>query len=226
MKSLKKFAAMVCSAALACALVFGGTAFAADDVIELQIGFENSITEPFGQGIVKWAELLDKASGGTMKITPYPDSQLGSKNELIDSMLIGEPVCTLADGAFYADYGVPDFGIVFSPFLFDNWEQCWKLIESDWYKDQCAQLEKKGLKVLVSNWVYGARHTLTVKPVNKVEDLAGMKIRVPNNQIQSYGFDAWTSATSTPRCRRRPSTEPRTRSRRSTDASSTKSANI
>ena len=189
MKSLKKFAAMVCSAALACALVFGGTAFAADDVIELQIGFENSITEPFGQGIVKWAELLDKASGGTMKITPYPDSQLGSKNELIDSMLIGEPVCTLADGAFYADYGVPDFGIVFSPFLFDNWEQCWKLIDSDWYKDQCAQLEKKGLKVLVSNWVYGARHTLTVKPVNKVEDLAGMKIRVPNNQIQSYGFD-------------------------------------
>ena len=189
MKSLKKLAAMVCSAALACALVFGGTAFAADDVIELQIGFENSITEPFGQGIVKWAELLDKASGGTMKITPYPDSQLGSKNELIDSMLIGEPVCTLADGAFYADYGVPDFGIVFSPFLFDNWEQCWKLIDSDWYKDQCAQLEKKGLKVLVSNWVYGARHTLTVKPVNKVEDLAGMKIRVPNNQIQSYGFD-------------------------------------
>ena len=125
MKSLKKLAAMVCSAALACALVFGGTAFAADDVIELQIGFENSITGPFGQGIVKWAELLDKASGGTMKITPYPDSQLGSKNELIDSMLIGEPVCTLADGAFYADYGVADFGIVFSPFLFDNWEQCW-----------------------------------------------------------------------------------------------------
>ena len=84
-------------------------------------------------------------------------------------MLIGEPVCTLADGAFYADYGVADFGIVFAPFLFDNWEQCWKLIESDWYKDQCAQLEKKGLKIISSKWVYGARHTLTVKPVNKVE---------------------------------------------------------
>ena len=79
MKSLKKLAAMVCSAALACALVFGGTAFAADDVIELQIGFENSITEPFGQGIVKWAELLDKASGGTMKITPYPTASSAAR---------------------------------------------------------------------------------------------------------------------------------------------------
>ena len=159
-------------------------------VIELQIGFENSITEPLGQGVEKWAELLNEVSGGTMKITPYPDSQLGSKNELIDSMLLGEPVSTLADGAFYADYGVPDFGIVFSPFLFDNWEQCWTLIESDWYADQSAQLEAKGLKLLASNWKYGARHTLTVDPVNTVEDLSGMKIRVPNNQIQSFGFDA------------------------------------
>ena len=159
------------------------------EVIELQIGFENSISEPIGQGIEKWAELLDEVSGGTMKITPYPDSQLGSKNELIDSMLLGENVCTLADGAFYADYDVPDFGIVFAPFLFDNWDQCWTLIDSDWYADQSAQLESKGLKIISSNWKYGARHTLTTTPVNTVDDLAGLKIRVPNNQIQSYGFD-------------------------------------
>ena len=124
-----------------------------------------------------------------MKITLYPDSQLGSKNELIDSMLLGEPVATLADGAFYADYGVPDFGIVFGPFLFDNWDQCWTLIESDWYAEQSAKLEEQGLKLLASNWAYGARHTMTTTPVHSVDDLAGLKIRVPNNQIQSYGFD-------------------------------------
>ncbi len=192
MKSTKKLmAAVLCGLALTGAIAIG--AFAAD-VVELQIGFENSITEPFGQGLVKWAELLDKASNGTMKITLYPDSQLGSKNSLIDSMLLGEPVCTLADGAFYADYGVADFGIVFGPFLFDDWDQCWKLIESDWYAKQCAALEAKGLKILTSNWMYGARHTLTVAPVHKVEDLAGMKIRVPSNQIQSYGFDVLGAA--------------------------------
>lgn len=129
----------------------GGGSSAAGDVVELQIGFENSASEPIGQGLEKWAELLDEASGGTMKITLYPDSQLGSKNELIDSMLLGEPVATLADGAFYADYGVPDFGIVFGPFLFDDWDQCWTLIESDWYAEQSAKLEEQGLKLLASN---------------------------------------------------------------------------
>lgn len=161
----------------------------AGDAVVVQVGFENSISEPFGQGLVKWQELVDERSNGTLKIELYPDSQLGSKSELIDSMLLGEPVVTLADGAFYADYGVPDFGIVFGPFLFDDWDQCWKLTESDWYAEQSAKLEEKGLKLLASNWIYGERHTLTTKPVNTVDDLKGMKIRVPGNQIQSIGFD-------------------------------------
>ena len=92
---------------------------------------------------------MDKKSNGGMVIEIFPNSALGSKNELIDQMLLGEPVITLADGAFYADYGVPDFGIVFAPFLFENWDQCWKLIKSKWYADQSKQLEGKGLKLLV-----------------------------------------------------------------------------
>ena len=66
-------------------------------------------------------------------------------------------------------------GILFGPFLFEDWDDCWTLIESDWYKGQEALLEEKGLKLLGSNWIYGDRHTLTVNPVNTVEDLAGMK---------------------------------------------------
>lgn len=166
----------------------------ADAEVVLQVGFENNMTEPFSQGVQKWADLLAEQSNGTMKIDLYPDSQLGGKPALIDSMLLGENVCTLADGAFYADYGVPDFGIVFGPFLFDTWDECWTLIESDWYKEQTKLLEDKGLKLIASNWKYGERHTLTVDPVNTVDDLKGMKIRVPSNQIQSLGFDTMGAA--------------------------------
>ena len=156
----------------------------ADDVT-IQLGFENSASEPVGQALQKWADLIDEKGDGSLKLELYPDSQLGSKSELIDGMTFGETYMTLADGAFYADYGVKDFGIVFGPFLFDNWDQCWTLIESDWYKDQCEQLAGQGLKIVASNWKYGERHTLTTKKVEKVEDLKGLKIRVPGNEIQS-----------------------------------------
>ena len=154
----------------------------------LQIGFENSMSEPIGQGLQKWQELLAAKDVG-LTIELFPDSQLGNKTDIIDQMLLGEPVMTLADGAFFADYGVPDMGIVFGPFLFDNWDQCWKLTESDWWAEQCAKLNDMGIKMVAANWAYGARHTLTTKPVNTVDDLAGLQIRVPTNQIQTKGFE-------------------------------------
>lgn len=160
-----------------------------DGKITIQVGYENNPGEPIDKALNKWKELLQEKSGGKMELVLYPSSQLGSKNDLIDQMLAGQPVVTLADGAFYADRGVKDFGIVFGPFLFRDWDECWKLTKSSWYADQSKALEAKGLKLLSSNWVYGDRHTLTKRPVNTVDDLKGMKIRVPNNTIQVKGFE-------------------------------------
>lgn len=197
----KKLLAVILSAILAMTSLVGCSTYerpapSPENPMTVQIGFENSLSEPIGQALVKWQELVEKKGDGSLKIELFPDSQLGSKSELIDTMLIGEPVITLADGAFYADYGVKDMGILFGPFLFDNWEQCWTLIESDWYKEQSSLLEEKGLKILASNWMYGDRHTLTTKKVEVPDDLKGLKIRVPGNEIQSIGFDT-LGATST-----------------------------
>lgn len=175
--------------ALVLAFLFLFSAAACAEEIVLQIGFENSMTEPVGKGLQKWQELVAEKGDGSLRIELFPDSQLGNKTDLIDQMLLGEPVMTLADGAFFADYGVPDMGIVFGPFLFTNWDQCWKLIESDWWNEQCAKLETMGIKMIAPNWAYGIRHTLTTKPVKTVEDLKGLQIRVPTNQIQTKGFE-------------------------------------
>ena len=191
--------AMLVSVA-ACGNNTGSTASESGTSVEpevvLDVAFENNSSEPIGQGWEKAQEIIKEKSGGKMTIEVYPDSQLGDKSSLIDSMLLGEPVCTLADGAFYADYGIKDMGILFGPFLFDNWDECWTLIESDWYEEQCKKLEEKGLKIIASNWMYGERHILTNTPVNTVDNLKGLKIRVPSNEIQSLGFDV-LGATST-----------------------------
>ena len=140
----KSLAAAVLTGLMALSLIgCGGGDKKTEQKKALRVAYENNKTEPVGVAWEKAKEIIKKKSNGTMEIVTYPDSQLGNKSALIDSMLMGENVCTLADGAFYADYGVPDFGIVFGPFLFDNWDQCWKLTKSDWEKrseDHCFQL--------------------------------------------------------------------------------------
>lgn len=162
----------------------------ADDVLEINIGFENTLEEPIGQALVKWQELLDEQSGGTMHINLFANSALGSKNELIDQMVMGENIITIADGAFYADYGVPDMGIMYGPFFFGSWDDVWALLDSDWYAEQSEKLEACGLKLISSNWIYGERELMTNKKVVLPDDLKGMKIRLANAKIYMEGFNA------------------------------------
>ena len=121
----------------------------------------------------------------------FPNSALGKKTELIDQMILGEPMITVADGAFLADYGVPDFGIFYAPFMFDTWDEEWSAIDSDWYRGLCDELaQKASIRVLSSNWVYGARNILSVKPVTLPEDLAGLKLRVSSNDLSISSFNS------------------------------------
>lgn len=166
---------------------------AADPVI-VKIGYENNPGEPIDQACNAWAEYLSELSGGTMEMQCYPSSQLGAKNDIIDQMLAGDNVITLADGAFLADRGAPDMGIQFAPFLFDTYDEAWKLVESDWWEKQSAICRENGLELLTSNFVYGTRNLMTTKPVHSVSDIKGMKIRVPNNTIQVKGFEALGAA--------------------------------
>ena len=116
---------------------------------------------------------------------------MGKKTELIDQMILGEPMITVADGAFLADYGVPDFGIFYAPFMFDTWDEEWSAIDSDWYRGLCDELaQKASIRVLSSNWVYGARNILSVKPVTLPEDLAGLKLRVSSNDLSISSFNS------------------------------------
>ena len=170
---------------------------ASGDIVEVMLAWETSENDPIGQGCLKWKEILEEKSGGQMIVKLYPNNQMGSKNDVIDQMLAGSNVITLADAGFMGERGTPDTGILMGPYMFDTWDDCWALVESDWWKDQCDQLAENGLKVVTSNWEYGLRHYLTKDPVHTVDDMAGMKIRVADSTIWIKGTEV-LGATPTP----------------------------
>jgi len=165
--------------------------------VVVQVGYENASDSAVDLAMKEWQRILAEKSGGAMKIELFPSSQLGDKNALIDQMLAGMNVVTLADGAFLADRGAPDMGIVFAPYIFGTWDELWNLLKSDWWKSQEKLIEGKGIKVIMANYIYGERHTNTTKAIRTVNDFQGLKIRVPNNTIQIKGIEIM-GATPTP----------------------------
>ena len=197
---MKKIALLALVLILLATLVFagGGTqAGAGQKKVVVQIGLENHPGEPVTDGIYEWKRLAEERSKGSMEVQVFPSSQLGTKNEIIDQMLAGMGVITLADGAFFADRGAPDMGITMGPYFFATWNEAWNMIESSWWAEQGKILERRGLKMLASNWVYGERHTLAKRPIRTVADFKGLKLRVPANNIQIRGTEVM-GATPTP----------------------------
>lgn len=188
----------VLAALMAGTMVLGCTTgvAAADAEYVIKLCTEQTDGDPIDEGCDKWAELVAEATDGAVKIEVYPSSQLGAKADLIEMALAGQGVCTIADGSYLMDY-VPDFGVVMGPFLFANWDSMYKITGSDWWAEQSAKLEEEGLQIVSTNWIYGERQLMTKDPVTSLEDIEGLKIRVPNNDISVKMFNL-LGAASTP----------------------------
>lgn len=164
--------------------------------VSIKVAYENNPGEPLDLVMHYWADLLNKKSNGEITLSLYPSSQLGSKQDVTEQAMMGMNVITLSDVAFLSDYE-PDLGILFGPYLTDDPQKLFKIYQSDWFLQKNESLKKKGIHIVMSNYLYGTRQIIAKKPIRTVEDLAGMKIRVPNNVMQIKAIQAM-GATPTP----------------------------
>lgn len=169
---------------------------AADEKIVIKIAYGNNVGEPNDKAVREWGRLMKEKSNGKVEFQYYPSSQLGSQKDVTEQLTIGSNIITISDGGFLMDY-VPDFAVTFLPYVFDNKEQLFALVDSDVFKDLSKKLEAKGLYVVHSKWIYGERHVIASKPFTNPEEMKGLKIRVPNIRLSNEMMTAM-GATATP----------------------------
>lgn len=122
-----------------------------------------------------WADKVEKASGGRIKIERFPSMQLGGKPpELMDQVLDGvvDIIWTVVG---YTPGRYPRTEVFELPFMLTNAEAgsraFWEMFEKD-MKDE----EFKDMHVLGA-WVHGPGVIHSETPVNTVADMKGLKVR-------------------------------------------------
>lgn len=166
---------------------------ATDEVYEINIAHGNQPDEPIGQLAEKWKELAEERSNGAIKINLYPSSQLGAEKDVVEQAIMNNNVIIMTGYDFLMDY-VPDAGILTAPYLVDDIDDLLYLTTTDWYKDLRNRLQEQGIEIITAKTVYGERHLLTNEKVTTPEELKGLKIRVPNNQMSIKTFEAMGAA--------------------------------
>lgn len=165
--------------------------------VTIRVAYENNPGEPVDQVMHHWKEVLEERSNGEIALELFPSSQLGSKSDVTDQAIMGLNVITITDVGFLADY-VPDLGVLFGPYLSDDPEKLLAIYDGEWFAEQAEKLRAEhGVRVVIPNLLYGVRHLISTRPVRTPEDLAGLKVRVPNNIMQIRAFEAM-GATPTP----------------------------
>ena len=157
---------------------------AGGDTLVLKAGFSTGASDPRVVATQLFKEEVEKATDGRITVEIHTDGELGSDSELISGVVNGEIDITASSAGNFASYA-PNVGLSAFPFLFDDFEDAWKFVDSDVETKAEAELSEVNVKVL-GHYDNGFRCVTTSEsagPVESVSDMDDLKIRTPENQI-------------------------------------------
>ena len=180
--NFKKFLAIICMA-LCMTMVFAGGA--SESSAEYTLMFAHSLTEndPWHQAALNWAQAVEERTNGAVHIDVYPNSQLGSEEDVIEQMRAGANLGYNTDSARLGTY-VPEISVFNGPYMLSSEEEVRKAAELDCVKEWEQELaDEYGIKVLSFAYIQGPRNIISNKAVYKPSDLSGMRIRTAGAPI-------------------------------------------
>ena len=196
-----RFACMLAVAAIVTAGAFAGGADEASDQtmkpVEWRLGHILPPTHPGNLALEEAAAEIAERTEGRVDITVFPAGQIGGAKEILNGLTVGTHQMAF-DGAGILSQWLPSLGVLEAPFLARDFAHLERMAASAAGQRILDDLrEEHGYRVL-DIWYYGTRHlTNSRAPVNSVDDMTGMKIRVPEVAL-SLAFMKALGATPTP----------------------------
>ncbi len=138
---------------------------------------QNTKGHPIVLGMDRFAELVDKKSAGRLKVQVFAGGVLGSDQANVSALQGGTLEMASMNSGIFSSL-VKDFAIYDFPFLFGNPREADAVVDGPFGQNLHKKLEDKGL-VGLAYYELGFRQlTNSKRPIQKVEDIAGLKLRV------------------------------------------------
>ena len=135
-----------------------------------------------GRAVRLFAQEVEKATGGKMKVRAIGNASLGSDTQMQQALIGGAQEMMVGSTATLVGISA-EMAIWDTPFLFNNVKEADAVLDGPVGEKVKATLEPKGLVGLVY-WENGFRNlTNNKRPVTKLEDMNDIKLRVMQNNV-------------------------------------------
>jgi tripartite ATP-independent transporter DctP family solute receptor len=145
----------------------------------------------------KFAELAKEYSDGRIEVEIYPSKQLGDNLEGMRSLQNGSQEMVQGSVAQFGQFA-PSINYLGLPYIFTGQDQAREAIDALWDKNNEFLTSQANMRFLL--WTdAGFRNLTTDKdhPVRSLEDMNGVKVRIPPNPISEAAFTTFGAQTVT-----------------------------
>lgn len=171
------------------AVFSGGCGKAQNDKTVIKVATVLPPGHSAADALYDFKEKLEELSGGRAEVRVFLSSQLGGATELIESTRSGNIEMTLMSVAPISQF-VPEINALSMPFIFRGHEHQAAVMAGPVGDELMAHLQRIGL-TYVGWFDAGSRNVMTMDgPIEKPEDLNGMKIRVMNSKLMTSTMSA------------------------------------
>lgn len=187
MFSMKKLAKCL-TISLACA---SAALPALADAKTMRLGMGDPLDSDQGAYASRFKDLVEYYSAGDIKVTLYPNGAIGSETEMVQNARLGSLDMALVGIGNVTPFS-KELGVLTMPYVIKSSSDAVKITTGQ-LGDHWNQLAQKQVGVNILGWTYSNfRHlTNSKRPVKNLEDVKGLKIRVPQNPIMLASWEAW-----------------------------------
>lgn len=186
MTSHRWIAGLTFSAIAAC---FGTSAVAADyNERNFKLGHVIANDHPAALGAKRWADLLAERSDGKIKVRVHGNGAIGGDTQMTSAVQGGVQELGIITSSPMASV-VREIGLLDLPFTFNSAEEVDAVLAGKVGDALAAKMNDKGIVVL--GWMENGFRSITNsrRPIEKFEDMQGLKIRVLQNPVYIETFN-------------------------------------
>jgi C4-dicarboxylate-binding protein DctP len=148
------------------------------------VKFSHVVTDdtPKGKGAIRFKELAEAKTKGRVKVEIYPNSQLYKDREELEALQLGAVQMLAPSVSKFGPLGVRKFEVFDLPYMFADERSLEHVVEGPVGTGLFKLLEPKGI-VGLAYWFNGFKEFTANKPLRKLDDFKGMKIRIQSSKI-------------------------------------------